>query len=200
MNTWEIAQQWESSWHGNCANSLNEELKQLVYAEKMGILFTPNNKTPYNIDLAGKTVIDFGGGPYSMLLKASNGYGFVVDPLPVPEWVIERYRSASIVHIPEKAEEFEGGGLIYDELWMYNLLQHVDDPQKVIANAQRMAKVIRIFDWIDTPINEGHLHTLTAANLDTWLNGQGMVEHIDRSGAVGFAYFGVFKGDHYAEV
>ena len=93
---WKKAQEWEADWHGNCINSLNEEQKQIVYAEKMGLTLSPTPKTPYNFDLNGKSILDIGGGAYSLLLKCVNFTdSYVADPLVnrYPEWVIRRYNS-----------------------------------------------------------------------------------------------------------
>ena len=205
-NTWHKAQKWELDWHGNCANSLNEELKQLVYADKMGLTFTPNNKTPYNINMKGKSVLDIGGGAYSLLLKANNfKSAFVVDPLlkDHPEWVKQRYLSKQIYPVycqGEMIDEFKPKFEIFDEIWIYNVLEHVEDPERVLLNARMFSKIIRLFEWIDTPSNIGHPQSLTENILNTWLDGKGKVEVINKNGAVGKCYFGVFVGDHYEKI
>lgn len=198
VQTWQEAQKFESDWHGNCVNSLNEELKQLVYAKKMGIKFTSDGKTPYNIDLHGQSVIDVGGGAYSLLLKASNfSHATVVEPLHHPKWVLERYDAHHIDFINEPAEEGMAGKpmpeeLKFDEAWIYNCLQHVQDPEQIIANTRNMAKLIRIFEWIDLPVCPGHIHELKANKLDLWLQGQGKVEEVHELGCNGRAYYGIF--------
>src|SRR5439155_19676593 len=35
--TWTEANKWECEWHGDCANSYNEETKQFIYAKLMGL-------------------------------------------------------------------------------------------------------------------------------------------------------------------
>lgn len=199
LEAWEKAQVWEAEWHGKCLNSLNEELKQLVYAEKMGLIPTPTPKTPYNFDLKGKRILDIGGGAYSLLLKCVNySYGtMVVDPLMVtfPAWVTERYEEAGIEYDALKGEELELEG--FDEVWIYNVLQHTTEPKKVIENALRAGKVVRIFEWVETGTNIGHLHDLNEKDLNEWLGGEGKVENIDKNNAVGKCYYGVFKGNNY---
>lgn len=196
--TWEEAQKWEQEWHGTCVNSLNEELKQLVYAKKMGIKFTPDAKTPYNIDIEGKSILDIGGGAYSLLLKASNfSRAIVAEPIDHPEWVMKRYEAANIkfwnipgeeIAFPPEADPLDK----YDEVWMYNVLQHTKDPEKIIQNIKKMGKLLRIFEWVDTPVTSGHLHTLTEANLNAWIGGEGKVEYVREFGCVGKCYYGIF--------
>lgn len=209
--TWEHAQQWEAEWHGNCVNSLNEELKQLVYASRMGLQMKPNPKTPYNIDLEGKKVLDIGGGAYSLLLKASNfkssldGFGTsVIDPIDHPEWVRMRYESAGIFFKRMAGEDINTVQRLahesrpynddekFDEVWIYNVLQHTKDPKKIIDNARAVGKLIRIFEWIDHPISTGHLHVLRETELNEWLHGEGKVEDIKELGCVGKCYYGIF--------
>src|SRR4030066_1268112 len=165
MTEWEKANIWESSWWSDCLDTVGEELKQRTYANRMGIDFNLN----------GKSVLDLGGGPVSILLKCSDRRGYVVDPLKVPNWVIQRYRENNIEFINEKAEDFKGTK-VFDECWIYNVLQHVEKPEKVVEIAKNCSKVIRIFEWIDTPVNEGHINSLHEKDLNSWLGGEGKVE------------------------
>lgn len=188
--SWQQAQRWEDSWWDTRINSLYEELKQLTYASKMGLVRSPSAKTPYRFDLKGLKVLDIGGGPESLLLKCVNVKGKVVDPLSQPKWVLERYKLAKIEYEQKKAEEITEKG--YDEVWIYNCLQHCENPKKIIENAKKAGKLIRLFEWIDTPANEGHINTLTESKLDKWLNGLGKVEFMNQPPAIGKAYYGVF--------
>ena len=83
---WDKAQQYETRFWSNeglglgATNSYHEELKQLIYAEKMGIQVDQWSR----IDLGSKSVLDVGGGPSSLLLKTYNGKRKVIDPLDMP--------------------------------------------------------------------------------------------------------------------
>jgi hypothetical protein len=192
------AQAWEAEWWGDCVQTFGEEAKQLTYAHLMGLVNEPRlGKWPV-YDLAGKSVVDLGGGPVSMLLKTVNGGDLVVvDPCPYPNWVRARYEAARIEQIEEEAEAwFVGayeGGLPFDEAWIYNVLQHVVDPEKVIETARTHAPVLRIFEWIETETNVGHPHSLHADDLNDWCGGVGTVRTINENGAVGICYSGVFN-------
>lgn len=201
---WQKAQKWEENWHGSCVNSLNEEQKQLIYAEKMGLVRTPTPKTPFNFDMKGKTIFDIGSGPYSLLLKCVNfEQAVVADPLmnKFPKWVKERYLCHGLQVFKVKGENIDKmfKGNSYDEVWIYNVLEHVENPKKIIKNALKLGRVVRIFEWLGTRTNVGHPHTLNEKDLDKWLGGQGKAEVLKRDGAVGRAYYGVFKGDKYEE-
>jgi len=195
MDKWEEAQNWELNWHlGIGANTFREEEKQFIYAKKMGIEFYANPATPYNVKNYG-TVLDVGGGEISLLLKVENPVGcVVVDPLDYPWWVLERYKAQGIDFEKCKAETFTAPQ-VFDEVWCYNCLQHVEDPGEICRNMRKLGKLIRIFEWIDNGISPGHIHSLSQEELDEWLGGQGKVEQINEKGCVGKAYFGVFRGN-----
>jgi SAM-dependent methyltransferase len=199
--TWQLATEWEAGWHETIgSNTLNEENKQITYAEKLGLTFIPDAWSPYWIDGMGKTILDIGCGETSLLLKTKNlrkGYG--IDPLlhTYPAWVRGRYQESKIMTIDGKAEDainYPIGPV--DEVWIYNCLQHVEDPKKIIDNAKFIGKLIRIFEWVDTPPNIGHPWMLTEKDLNEWLGGEGKVEMINSRNAVGKCYFGVFNGDN----
>jgi hypothetical protein len=189
--TWKQAQEWEQDWWDNCTNTFGEEMKQMLYADKMGLKTFHDGKSPFNIDMKGKRVLDIGGGPTSLLLKCMNVSGVVVDPLPMLEWVEMRYEAANICLMSIAAEDLLLTG--FNECWMYNVLQHTENPELAIENARRAARLIRIFEWIDTPTNEGHPHSLSVAALNKWLGGEGKVEQLTgQNTCMGRAYYGIF--------
>ena len=164
-----------------------------VYAEMMGIprLHCHGH---YQYPQGGKSVVDIGGGPVSLLLKCTNVRGTVVDPFNYPAWVASRYLTAGIRVVTVKAEEFDETG--FDEVWIYNLLQHVDDPKKVVAKARRAGRALRVYDWLNIPRQGPHRHVLTKEMLDELYKGCGTVEQVDwGSGTYGTAYYGVFTGE-----
>jgi glycosyltransferase involved in cell wall biosynthesis len=198
---WCKAQESEAKWWQaeglGAINSYHEEFKQHIYAERMDILFDEWDR----INLYGRSVLDIGGGPVSMLLKCFNsGKRKVIDPLDMPEWAILRYKSAGIDVEKIPAEEMNESG--WDEVLIYNVLQHVQDPIKVIEKAKSAGKIIRVFEFLERPANEGHPHVLTADMLDKAFMQKGTVteikEPIRQSGVpaiVGKVYYGVFAGN-----
>lgn len=188
---WEEHQSWEQLWHGNCVDAeLGERLKHITYASRMGLKMHHDGKSPYNIDCKGQKILDIGGGPYSLLLMVRNGTGVVVDPCEYPEWVRLRYATAGITVYKQPAEVPLDEK--FDEAWIYNCLQHTQDPEKIIANARACSKLIRIFEWIECGTSPGHPWELTEAALNLWLGGHGKVERVNENNAVGKAYYGIF--------
>lgn len=90
--------EYETDWWGTCANTLQEEQKQLIYAARMGLVAQWGVGHPPVFDLEGRSVIDIGGGPVSLLLKCGNrGRAVVADPAEWPVWVLgdTRQRASS---------------------------------------------------------------------------------------------------------
>jgi hypothetical protein len=195
--SWEEHQSWEKSWHDNCVNSFWEETKQQVYAKRMGLQAQMiEGKYPV-YDLQGKSVVEIGAGPYSLLLKCINLKGTVVDPCDYPQWTKDRYKAAGLTFIQEMGESYKPNK-IFEESWIMNCLQHTKNPKLIIKNMLSYSKIIRLFEWIDTEKTPGHPHILTEANLNKWLGGVGKVEVLKESGCYGKSYYGIFKGKHYA--
>lgn len=189
---------WEKDWWGNCANTLGEEIKQLIYAQKMGLGWYHNGKSPHNINVHGKRILDIGGGPVSMLLKCENlgPTSVVADPCKYPKWVAARYAEAEIIYLQTKGEELDKViDSTFDEVWIYNVLQHVDKPQKIIQNARKLGSLVRIFEWVDQGVTPGHPHNLLSENLNRWLEGEGRIEMLDLPTLKGKAYYGIFPGN-----
>jgi len=195
---------FESDYWGNCANTLDEDLKQFLYANAMGI----SKSHEYGYTVGGKKILDIGGGPTSILLKTrDHGGSKVVDPIKYPQWTVDRYASHNIKYDQKPGEEINETG--YDEVWIYNCLQHVIDPEKIIENAKKAAPVLRIFEWINIPAHEGHPHELKEHLLNKWIGQTGKSSYITLSDILptlgarvlvyndtnigGHAYFGSFN-------
>ena len=126
-----------------------------------------------------------------MLLKTINlGAGLVVDPLEYPDWTYMRYMAKGIYGIIARGEDVIEEG--FDEAWIYNCLQHTDDPELIIKNALRSAKTLRIFEWVNVPPHDGHPIELTKEKLDQWIGKEGQTIQLAESGCFGKAYFNIY--------
>lgn len=204
--TWEEHQDWENAWWGPCVNTFGEEAKQLTYADRMGLVNQGRDGQWPVYDLGEKSIMDIGGGPTSILLKCvppsdEGGPRQVFDPCMYPTWVEDRYKAAGIDAVFMKGEDLrrdvQTGS--WDEVWIYNVLQHVEDPVAILRNAARIGKVVRLFEWIDTPPAPGHPNTITAEMVRAELGPGGTIEDFTGStenGCSGLAIHGVFEQDH----
>ena len=195
--SWQDENDWESEWWGDCLRTFGEEQKQLTYAPLMGLNVQYDNKGPF-IDAENKLILDMGGGPISLLLKTINlKQGVVIDPCKYPKWTAQRYTAANIMVNVGKGEEMDAEEFLQifgvaDEVWCYNVLQHVEDPALIVKNMQGIGKIIMVCDWLEIS-GKGHPRHLTEEKMNEWYKGEGKVQIIDG----GKAYSGVFKGDHY---
>ncbi len=194
--SWENDQKWELDWWGTCLNTWGEEQKQRRYAECMGLIELSSSQFSFYYNLNGRSILDIGGGPVSLLLKCVNvKSGMVVDPLEYPDWIAKRYSHAGITYAQAPGEEITIVG--FDEVWIYNVLQHVRDPGLIIEKAKRAGKIIRIFEWLEIGEAPGHPHNLLEDQMNEWLGGEGKVNaDVPR----GKEYYGIFKGYDYQEV
>jgi len=198
MSSWNEAQKFEEEFWGNCVNTLSEELKQRVYAEHMGLPLIRVSSVGFGHNLGGSRVLDIGGGPVSLLLKCVNRTGVIIDPCRFPDWVQLRYAVSGLwmrrmagEELDEQVDELGR----FDEVWIYNVLQHTDDPAKIIANAKRCAPRLRIFEWVDLPAYPGHPQEITQAKLEQWIGMPGTVtEFTGQNECHGRAFHGCF--DH----
>lgn len=167
--------QYEAGFWHDCANTFNEERKQHVYAQRMGL--TPDPKWPFGYKVSG-SVLDIGGGPVSLLLKTT-GFtkALVQDPTNYPEWVYHRYQDHGIECSDLAGEQMlsrlEGPDWIipdvFDEVWLYNCLQHTEDPCRIlrlVPEYLRKGGVFRFFEWTNIPPHEGHPHMISDAMFD----------------------------------
>jgi len=179
---------YEIDFWGDCTNTFGEDLKHYTYAALMGM----QHDGMWGFDVGNKRILDIGGGPSSMLLQCRNlKEGKVCDPIDYPNWTKDRYKTKNI------DVQVIGGELInesgWDEVWIYNCLQHVEDPQKIIENAKSAAKTLRIFEWINIPVHDGHPHMLTKESLEAWIGQTGNTNYINENGCIGECFYGVFK-------
>lgn len=194
LTEWQTHQAWEAEWHADCANSFNEEAKQFTYARLMGLdeFKGYDRGGRLNWNYGDKSVIDIGGGAYSMLLKSQAKRRAVVDPCTYPNWTKVRYQECGIELYQLPAEEINEGLGTWDIALIYNCLQHTINPQAIIENAKKIAHEIRIFEWVHTGTAIGHPHDLTPEDLDAWLGGTGKVVDLNEGGCVGQCYYGIF--------
>lgn len=108
----------------------------------------------------GQTVTDIGGGPrpLAIIRGLPVEHLVIVDPLTIgvidTNHVVKHWTTSRSM-----AETYEGPPT--DEVWGYNVLQHVQNPLAVLQTAKAHAlKRVRWFDWVDTPVAPHHPHSI----------------------------------------
>lgn len=168
-HTHEEAQAEELAFWLSPGAELGEQLKQLTYAPLLGLNFEHDGNSPYVINKPQMSIIDIGGGPVSLLLKTEAATKTVIDPCNYPAWVRDRYKQNGVHWIKDVAETYQPElAETADEVWLYNVLQHTTDPQKIFENVLQYLKVggvFRFFDWVETGTNVAHPISLTADDI-----------------------------------
>lgn len=113
-------------------------------------------------DLKGKVIVEVGPADFPALAYCYNiGVGsLIIEPMP------SAHLKASGIPVLEAMAE----DVVYqaDEVWLFNVLQHVIDPYAIVERAKKQAKVIRFFEPIDYGIDECHPWNLTEKMFREW--------------------------------
>lgn len=151
LEQWKEAQIWERNWWLTYRNMHNDEIIKNDYVSKMMFLHDgcPNAK-----------VLDIGCGPLSLLLRYPVKEGVALDPIEYGDLENE-YKNKGIKRLIKKGEDVTIEDGEFDEVWIYNCLQHVESPTKILENAILVGKKVRIFEWTFIKPYKGHLHELT---------------------------------------
>ena len=111
----------------------------------------------------GKIIAEVGCGPYPAVMFCKISSAIVFEPLfSQPE--------ESRVNILWNQCAFEDFEYAFgaDECWLFNVLQHVRDPDAVIAKAKEVAETVRFFEPVDYPTCVYHPHTFSQADFERW--------------------------------
>jgi hypothetical protein len=160
VDRWQQAQAAEREyWYPRDARTLAsrraEEVERHAWiAELLGI-------TPEAV--AGRSVLDIGGGPqpivaWTTLPLAARS---LVDPMQISDEDVAKWPDGLDWQCGT-AETCIGAAV--DEVWGYNVLQHVQSPTLVLTVAKAMAdRVVRWFEWTNQPVSVVHPHVITEA-------------------------------------
>lgn len=117
-------------------------------------------------DLRERRIAEVGPADIPALSFCSNvGFSYIVEPLPS-----DILSTFGIAILKKKAEDVNFK--YTDEVWLFNVLQHVEDPAKIVENAKK-ASVVRFFEPINYGIDACHLHNLTMEMFKEWFGDVG---------------------------
>lgn len=108
----------------------------------------------------GKTIIEVGCAGFPALHFCS-GYekGYLVEPMPSENLLSIAGMHDRLEVVKQKFEDVEIKGA--DEIWLFNVLQHVKDPNLFLKKARELAPVVRFFEPVNWPTCSFHPHTFT---------------------------------------
>jgi SAM-dependent methyltransferase len=189
---WAEAQTFEKRWWLGAKQYHRQEIEK---GDIVGRMMLVDKGMEY------KSVIDIGCGPFSLLQRVPVKEGTALDPIFYNEYEV-LYQCRGIKRLLKCGEDLSPEDGQFDEAWIYNCLQHVKDPVKIIENAMRVSSVVRIFEWTHIDPYEGHLHKLMPDMLSfpfknqgwsTLMDCQGFLNHSELNGNY---YLGIFSKDH----
>lgn len=118
-------------------------------------------------DFRDKTLVDIGSGPIGILTRLKAKEKIAIDPIPVS--IID----ASIKRIKARGEEIPLNSQVADCVFLYNVLQHVMLPERVLSEGARILKsggTFYMLEQLNLPTDLIHLHSLKLEMFDKWVS------------------------------
>ena len=107
-------------------------------------------------DVGEKIIAEIGPADYPALLYCKNqGVSVIVEPMP-SKTLEDICKENGFILEKELAEDAELP--ICDEIWLFNVLQHVMDPDKIIDRCKEASDIIRFFEPINAGTGPEHHH------------------------------------------
>jgi len=117
-------------------------------------------------------ILEIGAADFPALRYVKADRCIIIEPMPsqlLKDFCIEK--NILLLNTPfDKTNINENGGIELFEVWMFNVLQHVQDPESFISNA-KLCRCVRYFEPIDTGITDYHPHSFTKDDFDRWFPG-----------------------------
>lgn len=150
---WEEAQEAERACHDRLIEKIGEQAAHKQYEKTYQYYF---NYLGIDKDQQGKTIVEIGCADYPALEWCHNVKGILIEPLPSHR-LNEYVKANGYELIKDKVENIEIPDC--DEIWLLNVLQHVQDPDVFIEKCKK--HTIRFFEPIDCGIHVHHPHDFT---------------------------------------
>lgn len=152
------------------AQQAERKLHKLGFNEGIGHYFwTYRNYFKYlgiSPDQKGKTIIEIGPADFPALMFCYAFEGLVIEPMESEylKHICERLGiGRSFMPVEESSHLPE-----CDEIWLFNVMQHVIDPAKFVDACKTATKCIRFFEPIDQYVCEHHPHTFSMQDFIAW--------------------------------
>ena len=169
---WKEDQAWEKNWW---LSDRPRHAFELAKSALVGQLLMLGTGVPT------KSVIDIGSGPLSLLLRLQTRSGTALDPMYYED-LEHAYTEHRIARLRKRGEDLCPNDGHWDEAWIYNCLQHVEDPGLILRNVLQVADMVRIFEWTYTEPSAGHPQRLTPELLRYPFITAGWSRHLESTG------------------
>jgi hypothetical protein len=133
--------------------------------------------------LKTKSILEIGPAFFASLLYLQVSSATILEPLfdRFPKGIQDLYIEKNI-EIEKTLAEYFDDYFKFDEIWLFNVLQHTLNPLEILNKLKNSGKTIRIFEPINTSCDIAHPHSLS-------------VEHF--RGIFGQDFGSVFNGGSY---
>ena len=150
---WENAQRVERGHH-----TMSRESGLIMYQDSyMNYFFYLGIES----DLKGKTVAEVGPADFPALHFCMNiGNSFIVEPMESE--ILKSFNIPIMSTMAEKVDFSE-----CDEVWLFNVLQHTKEPEKIVSRAKK-GRIVRYFEPINYETDDAHLHNFTLKDFEGW--------------------------------
>jgi hypothetical protein len=154
---WDKAQKFERALH---TKSLEEGIHHYRIAYDHNFRFLDID--PY---LLQQDIIEIGPADFPAIRYLSHNNCTIIEPMPSP--LLEDFCTKNSIALFKGKFETYIGSLEDKEIWMFNVLQHTQDPEWVIMQAKK-ARIVRYFEPINTDITPYHPHSFSVDDFDRW--------------------------------
>ena len=124
----------------------------------------------------GKSVLEVGPADFPALAYCRNYKGIIVEPMS-SDYLPTLCRFCGIELLTQPLEDLELSRM--DEVWIFNVMQHVIDPEVFIDKCKSIGRMIRFFEPVDCGTCEYHPHTFTQEDFERWF-GDSVRRYTDR--------------------
>lgn len=158
MDRWKQASAGEQAAWNTLLDNFDRTMKEDGFPRHGPVMWLERD------EVRDKYIVDLGGGPISMLYHFHCPGSIVVDPLELPQDFIQHYLNHGIIYIQSMAESWLSGyksQIVFDEIWIYNCLQHVLDPELILSSLRKVSRVLRISEPLNVPTDTLHPHMFT---------------------------------------
>lgn len=155
-------ERWYSAQEGEKLEHITEPIEQSYEHYRVTYNYYFHYLDIKNNDLQKKSIAELGCARISSLFFCNNySTSYVIEPTYYKE-SDKYYEGKDIVRIFDRAEVCKFPTV--DEVWLFNVLDHVQDPDYIIDQCKKNSKTIRFFEPIDCGTNNEHPFSFSLNN------------------------------------
>jgi hypothetical protein len=153
----------DERWHSAQSGERREHITEPIESSYEHYKVTYNYYFDYleidSSDLKQKSICEIGCARISSLFFCNNySTSYVIEPTYYPE-ADKYYEGKNIVRIYDRTEICKFPKV--NEVWLFNVLDHVQDPNLIVDLCKKNADIIRFFEPINCGTNNEHPFTFS---------------------------------------